>query len=639
MEEIKKIDIIEPEKQTKRIFGKKKWVLVPFLVLVVIAVIVGINGYFVYASGKEVVAEAKKLQASAKTKDLKQIADQITETKRSLSKLEGSLKPLAWVGVLPFVGSYQKDAFHLVKAGEAGLEAGEITVTSITPYADLIGFTGGAQVETSEKKAADRINLVVTTLDKVSPDIDKVGEKLQIVKRELDQIDPNRYPTNFRGQKVREPLAQAISVVDEVSALTNEAKPLLKNSSWLFGVDAPRRYLVLFQNDGELRPTGGFVTAYALLEVEKGKVKPILSDDIYEADSKYKPTKTAPEQLVQYVQIPYKTDSRWRLRDMNMSPDFKTSMELFSPEFAKATNMSYDGIIGVDTEFLVSLLRVLGQIGVPGLGNFSADPDSRCDGCPQVVFQLENLITKPLNRIVSERKAVLGPLMNSILANALGSPKEKLPDLFETAYKSVTEKHVVFYFPEEKIQSAVEAFNLAGQIRSYDGDYLHLNDTNFAGAKVNMFIKEEVDQKIEIAKDGTVVKTVSITYKNPSPPSDCNLERGGLCLNASYRDWVRLYVPEGSKLIESNGLETDIKTYNELGKTVFEGFFGDKYPLRPLGQAKISFKYQLPGKFSKNYNLLIQKQAGTDGYIYTVDMNGRKSEFELKTDKELKFKI
>ena len=57
-----------------------------------------------------------------------------------------------------------------------------------------------------EKTTQDRITFLVTTIDKIGPDLDKISEKFQVVKNEIDQIDPKRYPEKFKGQKIREPL-------------------------------------------------------------------------------------------------------------------------------------------------------------------------------------------------------------------------------------------------------------------------------------------------------------------------------------------------------------------------------------------------------------------------------------------------
>jgi len=137
-----------------------------------------------------------------------------------------------------------------------------------------------------------------------------------------------------------------------------------------------------------------------------------------------------------------------------------------------------------------------------------------------------------------------------------------------------------------------------------------------------------------------VTKEVSVEYKNPSPHSyGCDPETGGLCLNAPYRNWFRLYVPAGSTLLESLGSEVEVKTYEELGKTVFEGYYGKKAPLNPDGgYTKLVFKYKLPFKAKKGevYKLLIQKQPGTRDPEYVVSLGGVTEEFELKQDKELK---
>ncbi len=153
-----------------------------------------------------------------------------------------------------------------------------------------------------------------------------------------------------------------------------------------------------------------------------------------------------------------------------------------------------------------------------------------------------------------------------------------------------------------------------------------------------MFIEQTVTQEIEIENDGSIVKSVTIDYRNPAPPSNCNLEAGELCLNGLYRDWVRLYVPQGSELIEATGAEIETKVYEDLGKTVFETFYGDQAPLRPEGKKQLTFKYRLPFKLEKgdDYNLLIQKQPGTYNPEYIVTFDRQQEEFELTTDRHLK---
>jgi len=636
-EEIKKIELSSSSTSNKPKIIKIILIIIGIIIGVsfLLGLIIGIPAYKTYGKAKKLYQTALEIKPIIQSKDIKLISKKINVVKTDLSDLKQSFKPLLWLKIVPYFGEYVGDAEHFLNAGEAGLDTGDIVIKAIEPYSDIIGLANSSGSGSGEKTTQDRITFLVTTIDKIGPDLDKISEKFQIVKKEIDQVDIKRYPENFRGQKIREPLTEVISLVDQAATIVTDAKPLLTVTPWLLGSDAPRRYLLLFQNDAELRPTGGFLTAYAILEVNKGKIKPQLSQDIYALDARFTKRIPAPEPIKKYLpKVSY-----FNLRDMNLSPDFSSSMQTFLENYAYADKTKFDGVIAVDTKVLVSLLEVLGPIGVSEWGNFSAKPDSRCDGCPQVVYELERLADKPVSAVRKDRKAVIGPLMNSILANAMGSPKEKVPGLFNAGFNALMEKHVLFYFPEEKIQKAVESFNIAGRIRDFDGDYFHLNDCSFSGSKSNLFIKENVTQVVEIGKDGKVTKTVTIEYTNPTPASNCNLEAGELCLNAPYRNWFRVYVPKGAKLLESAGSEVEMTTYEDLGKTVFEGFFGDKYPLRPEGSAKVTLKYELPLNMAKEYKLLIQKQPGTDGFTYNIKVNNQKQNFVLDTDKELKFKL
>jgi hypothetical protein len=200
------------------------------------------------------------------------------------------------------------------------------------------------------------------------------------------------------------------------------------------------------------------------------------------------------------------------------------------------------------------------------------------------------------------------------------------------------QKHIQFYLFDEEAQKGVESLEAGGRIVSFDGDYLHINDTNFGGQKSNLFTKNSVEVAYSKQKDGSIQKTITISYKNSFPPSNCDLEAGQLCLNAPLRNWLRIYVPKGSQLIESKGSEVKLKTYEELGKTVFDGFL----TVRPLGQAKFTITYKLPFKLDSNSTLpvLIQKQGGTEGHAYIITANGRSVEqFGLFADKKLNIKL
>lgn len=612
-----------------------------FVILLLLAI--GVPAFLTYQKALVLVGSVKKLNDSVKSQDLTQIKTNLDATRRDLGSFKSSYTILSWTRVIPFAGPYISDIGHATNAAQAGLDTGDIVLTTIEPYADLLGFKGGkvqaAVTGDGAKTAQDRIDFIVKSLPDILPKIDQISEKVKIVQDESSRIDADRYPEKYNGKVIRANIKNAQDIISQAATLLINGKPVIEETPYLLGMDSARTYLVLFQNDKELRPTGGFMTAYSIMKVDKAKFTPVLSNDIYNLDAQYKPSIPAPAPIVKYIKGPYVLSKNLRFRDMNWSPDFAVSMQTVTTAAKQVGITNIDGVIAVDTQLLTNLLDVIGPIGVPGFGNFSTKIDPQCN-CAQVIHELESfadvegpiiwdpvtgkIILRPANS--DNRKKIIGPLMNSILSNAMGQPKDKLAPLFEAAYKSLIEKHVLFYLLDSQKEQAISDFGLGGRIKDYDGDYLHVNDANLGGRKSNLYATEDVEQDISIDR-GTVTKTVTITYKNPQSQDGW--------LNSVLPTWVRVYVPKGSQLIASEGLEDKADPYDDLGKTVFAGFF----QLRPEGVAKVTFKYTLPFKVTNEYKLLIQKQPGTDGFLYTIKLGSHNDEFYLKTDKEIKIAL
>jgi hypothetical protein len=611
-------------------------------VLVATLVIFGLLTFRVYKQGMEVKASIDRLTTLVADQDLPKIREELVTTKKEVTSLQSSYKSVAWLKFVPYFGGFVSDGEHGINAAVYGLEAADIVIDTVEPYADIIGFSGdGEQAESPDETTQDRLDFLINTIPEVLPKADELIVKVKLIQEEVDYINPDRYPEKLKGFAVKEKVRKAKELVEMGANFVENGKPLLEVAPYILGVDGPRTYLVLFQNDKELRPTGGFMTAYSIAKVEKGKFEPVSSSDIYNLDDSYRPRITAPDPLIDYLKGPYVLSKKYRLRDLNWQPDFSESMKVFSSEAETVGIDDIDGIIAVDTQLLVYLLEALGPIGVPGYGNFSTDIMDECD-CPQVIYELESFadVEGPVvwsenepGKIVfappnyDNRKKIIGPLMNSILSNALGQSKEKLPALFEAGFKSLMEKHVLFYLDDEDAQKAVEEFGIAGAISDYEGDFLHINDANLGGRKSNLYVTHEVLQEVEIARDGTVEKKVTITYKNPK-------EFDGW-LNSVLPNYVRVYVPKGSHLVSFDGVEDKEDPYEEFGKTVFAGFF----ELRPQGLAKVTLTYKLPFKVDKDYNLFVQKQPGKDAPLYIIEIGKKQEEFFLKTDKEFKFSV
>lgn len=603
-----------------------------FLLLFIIFGVL-IPGIRIYQSAIKTYQQGKLVAAAMKEQNVQKASVELASTKKALVDTQKNLNSLFYLKFVPLANWYYNDADHLVKAGLIGLDTATITVNAIEPYADVLGLKG--QGEFTQGTAEDRIKTAVLTLGKITPQIDEISTSLNQMQKEIDQVDPNHYPKIIFGSKVNKGIIDLRTYTDQGVAFVEDARPLIKVLPSLLGEKEQKKYLVLFQNDKELRPTGGFITAYAIFIVDKGSINVERSDDIYNLDNSVPNKPKAPEPILKYLpKVPL-----WNLRDTNLSPDFITSMNTFKEMYDRAgAGVPVDGIIAIDTHVLVSTIKILDNQVTAGGITFTSDEDPRCE-CPQAIYELEDNISRPVGYIKEDRKGLLGQLLTAIMQKALSSsPKEYWGPLFQSLLQQTNEKHVLFYLYDKEAQKGIVALKAAGKIRNFDGDYLHINDSNFGGAKSNLFVDQEVKEEYNIQKDGTIQKTITLDYANPHAPSNCSLLAGGLCLNAELRDWLRIYVPKGSKLVDSKGSEVKMTTYDELGKTVFDGFI----TVRPRGKKTFSITYTLPFKLEKGSPLpyLIQKQAGIPAFPHKILVNGRVyEEFNLATDKELQLKI
>ncbi len=610
-------------------FLKKKHLKVYLGVLIALVALFGFVGYqsfAVYGHARKVEVQAKVALDALKQQNVVLAKEELQKTQTELHELRTDLNRIGFIGYIPFLGEYVRDAQHIVNAGNHGINAAITTTESLIPYADVLGLQGSGGF--SGGSAQDRIRIAVKTLGKVVPKIDEIEKDLQLAQVEIDEVNPNHYPNFWKFKQI----TQVRTLADEGVLAVEQGKPLIKVLPQLLGESESKRYLILFQNDKELRPTGGFLTYYAIFKVEEGVISVEKSSNIYDLDDSISGKPAAPDVLRKYLEV-----RTLNIRDSNISPDFVEAMDAFNEQYENSSEYEeVDGIIALDTHFLVNVIKILGEVEAAGL-TFNSDTDPRCN-CPQVVYVLEDQITRPVNYIRSNRKALIGELLYAVMQKALSSsPKEYWGRLVQQGMLDAQEKHVLMYLYNEDAQKGITALNWGGTMREAGGDYVHINDANLGGAKSNMFVKQTVRMDYTV-ENGKVSKALKITYRNPEKHSNCNLEAGQLCLNAVLRNWQRVYVPKGSVLKDTKGSEVKVETYTDFDKTVYEGFMR----VNPLGKAEITYQYELPFDVTdqKTLPIMIQKQPGTDAIPYEIYLNGELVEsFDLRADKQLELAL
>lgn len=615
-------------KNSSGMSAKKFWMrLLVLLLILFITIYLPLRG--VYSSSKGMIASAKGVSSAAKQQNLDEIRKNLREMKKANDGLNLSVNFLFWAGFIPYFGGFYSDLRHFSSASGHELSAIITLADSLDPVKGELGFTG------QPTPGQDKVAQVVKILNKIIPQLDKVEPQLKKASEDVKNIDVNKYPEKFGSRKIKSQVEILKNFITGAYFAVSEARGALEIAPSFLGEPNPKNYLIVFQNDKELRPTGGFMTAYANLALDKGRISSSASDDIYRLDEKLlsvclsKICPLAPPlPLIKYLpEATGKPRTAWSMRDSNLSPDLPSSMREFERMYQLlGEGLPFDGIVTIDTHVVEELIKITGPVEVYGT-KYSGEFDKRCN-CPNVIYELE-AYSQIIEKGEKDRKAILGTLMQQILARSLGSVTDKMFEFINTGVKLSNGKHMMFYMHDGKTQDALSKLNWTGEIKNTSGDYLHINDSNFAGGKSNLYVEQESKLEIETKDDKTKHK-LTINYKNPQP--------FGIWLNNINRDYVRVYVPKGSKLISSKGSEVTVTTIEEeLGKTVFEAFV----QVRPQNSLTLVFEYETPKTYlGKEYPILIQKQPGTKDFKYEIKVNGKKkSEFKLDSDKELKLPI
>lgn len=609
------------------------------LLLLLFLLVIVIPAAVLYPRAKALKPSVEGLQAALAGKDLEAAEVSLEELSTDFDGLEGVYSRLSYLRWVPFVNRYYLDGIHALTAGRLMIEIGEAVISSIRPYEEVLGLKEGfgSQI-TVEQQLAN----VLGTLPKLVDDLDAVWGKLLLIQKEVDEIDSNRYPQEVRGVKIRFWLEEAQKLLSEAGPLISEGRTILELAPQLLG--SPKRtYLVLYQNAGELRATGGFITGYSLITVEDGKV---LDNEFHTGAwvARTTPYIKPPVPLGKYLKV-----LTWHFQDANYSPDFPTSAKKVAEVWEKSGFPPVAGVVAINTETASRILELIGPLHMVGLDQDLSNNSNLPEDCRKGGKELtsENLICRLeyyAERFISGepgtegRKSFLGDLADRVIEELTSAEAAVWPQMVDLVFEFLDEKDLMIYTVDKDEQALIKKLGYAGRIKGCEGDYLHISDSNFGGRKTNMFMTESVEQSLTKLEDGGWRKTVRIKYYNPQPFDDW--------LSYYYKDFVRIYVPKGSKLVSvegasqiwtslynwSNKVEAP-KGWNELGKTAFGAYF----TVSPQKEHILTFVYDLPesGVGENEYRLLMQKQSGTNIGLVKLEIGGKIESFDLETDQEI----
>lgn len=392
-----------------------------------------------------------------------------------------------------------------------------------------------------------------------------------------------------------EPSVQGLEAASELAA----ALPLL------LGADRPRHYFFGAANPAELRGTGGFIGAYAILTLDGGRVDvgpyasiseipPLPADEVEPPNPSYE---------LRYARHRAGTT----LHNINMTPDFPSAAVAIERLVERQTGQALDGAIVADPQALRALLEVTGPTELPPFGAIHSDG----------VVDLFSNEAYALLPDSDARKRRLGEVAGAILERFMvdGAREDPLA-AGRTLAALVARGHVQVHAIDPRIQRALELTGAAGALSTPEGDFLAVVVNNAAANKADYYTDRAVSYHVELEPHGWASASLRVTLHNRTPTSGLPVSvigPGGPEFAAGQNvSLLSVFCAPDCRLQEArrDGVTTPVEAEEELGLPVFT---------RPVGllsgeRSDLEYRWEVPAAWEGDadggtYRLTIRPQT------------------------------
>lgn len=531
---------------------------------------------------------------------------------------------------IPSIGDKFNTGYHAIQAGSRLALSAKFISRSIDEI-------------THENQFSDKLEILQDTSLEILPLLNETQKHFAQIN--LDYIPEDKKEIFLQVKKQIPVITLATKNFNNVSDFLIEA----------LGAEEKKRYLIPFQNNAEIRSSGGFIGSFALIDIYKGEITnlEIPNTGSYQLQGGLQKNIIPPKPL-QLI------SERWEFQDSNWDADFKTAAQQMENLFTLSWGPSVDGVIAINLPVMENLLDIIGDVDLP---KYDKTLNSE-NFWKEVQTNVEIEYDKDLNN----PKQIITDMTPIVIDRITHSSTQQMFKLLVLMNQSLIEKNVLMYFKNSENQKLIETYDWAGRIKQNKQDYLYVVNNNIAGGKTDRVIRQTITHDSEIMANGEIINTVKIKREHTGEKGD---DFTGI-QNVSY---LRVYVPKGSELISADGFRIPDKKYfkevvenavpdphtfktektqsslmpsnTTLGTEFNKTVFGNWTMTKPGQTSEIILKYKLPFEFTlkpeikandngvqmlnndprKFYSLYIQKQPGTQSIIKTSTKLPNKLEF------------
>ena len=543
--------------------------------------------------------------------------DSVVGLRQDVEGLKSEVMPWLAVGPLlgwlPGIGGDVQAAPQLLTTASAAADGAMLLALAV------------ASVDSPDSEASAANNTLTSGLQQLS----EAGPTLLAARARLAVALEARHKIDVGQLSAR--TVDVLSQVDRYLPLLQATTDAALLGARMLEAGADRRYLILLQNNDELRATGGFISGVAVLTIaQEGKVNLSIMDS-YQVDDLTRLYPPPPDPLRDFMAA-----DLWLFRDANWSPDFPTAAQTAAALFAWGQGSEgVDGVIAVDQLAARHILEAIGPVAIPGqAGAVSAD------NLVAFMYQAWSPQTgQPATHDWWEhRKDFLKDLAGAILARLQEPDALDVSRLFRELHRALNERHLLIYMRDALAAQILAENGWDGALRVGSGDYLMVVDTNMGFNKVNPNIRQSIAYRVNLADAARPTAEITISYRNESLPNEITCRQAPRYGNSyqdlmhrCYWDYLRILTPHGSQLLagtpaplpEGSLLRTFRGRQGELDTlgtvpddgpaTTFVSFF----VLAPGESVSRQLSYLLPSSvvtwdgMQHVYRLFVQKQPGT----------------------------
>lgn len=303
----------------------------------------------------------------------------------------------------------------------------------------------------------------------------------------------------------------------------------------VLGFDRPTFLLVVLQNSSELRPTGGFLGNVLELTLQNGTIATMRMRDAYDIDGQIA-HHTVPPKPIQDI------STAWSLHDANWFRDFPTSAAVISGFYEEVEGRTPDGVIAVSSQVLEDVVGTTGPLTLSSGLEIQA-------GSATDTFNRLGLEQKPGQTLQTGALSELAELLRSRIAS-LHHDEKKL--LLQALLDATARHDISAWFRDPAQENLAGLLGVDGVLKPPPHDFLAVVHANINGFKTDAALREEQILSTRLDEQGELVHTLTLVRAHTAPKFSRDPLYGRV-----NKDYVRIYVPQGSQLLAASGITHD----------------------------------------------------------------------------------